>query len=80
VRRLILASVIALTPFTGFLGSAEAVCAGNVLCASQRNCYGIVNVCPGAWECYGTVNVCPNAGTCGGGVNVCDLRLSGARP
>lgn len=74
MRRILATTIIAAASFSGFAGSAEAICAANVLCASQNTCYGAVNYCPGADSCVGGVNVCDNADWCSGLVNVCDFR------
>ena len=73
MRRILAAAAIAAASFGGFGGTANAVCAGTVLCAVD-GCTGLVNVCPTADECRGTVNVCVTADDCYGGVNVCGIR------
>lgn len=71
MRRLL---VIALLAFSaaGSAGSAQAVCAGTLLCAGT-GCSGTVNVCPTAQSCSGGVSICPMAKpwNCHSSVDVC---------
>ena len=73
MRRLLATAAIAVLGIFGpGGGSADAVCATNVLCA-VGGCTGTVNVCPTGASCTGTVNVCPLTprNQCNGNIDVC---------
>ena len=72
--RRILVSAVLLTAAFGGGGSAQALCAADLVCALD-GCTGFVSVCPTAQSCTGFLNVCPAADreNCAGNIDVCDV-------